>query len=172
MMGDSKPQKSGIPVFHRKGPATRAKIDIPNSKDEQESTNNEPARPTPSPPIDIPGRVSKVQSEDEEVSRVFLVCLRQNSDMLDYNSFYEPTSALYQMNTEFMHLRITNCFNLISWMSLIKTFLQFFLGEVINISWPLMFRSSFDKMKTKSHNTLFPYYWFSLITYKTSVANI
>lgn len=65
-MGDRKSQKSGIPVFQKRG--SQNKIDIPSTDKAKESCDSEPARPPPSPPIDIPGRACRVQSEDEEVS--------------------------------------------------------------------------------------------------------
>lgn len=75
---DSKPQRSGIPILQRRG--SRNKMDIPNGSKTDihvpngvsttSPGNGEPARPPPSPPIDIPGRAHRIQSEDEEEVRV------------------------------------------------------------------------------------------------------
>lgn len=66
-MGDSKPQRSGIPILQRRGSASRGRVENPNSNEATESPGNEVARPPPSPPIDIPGRAHRVQTDDEDV---------------------------------------------------------------------------------------------------------
>jgi len=67
-MPDNKSQRSGIPVFLKRGPKPGKAIPIETGVNTKSDTRDgsESPRPLPSPPIDIPGRARVFSDSDDD----------------------------------------------------------------------------------------------------------